>query len=122
MKLKDYVFEVVPKSVLYELARRGLISPPKPIVLTYSVTAACRSLCRTCNIGRFFLENPDLARLDLSLEEVEKVFRSMGYISQYLGGRTIYAHGSGRNRSTRCNISQTPYDPYSHQRSGYYGP
>ena len=80
MKLKDYVFEVVPKSVLYELARRGLISPPKPIVLTYSVTAACRSLCRTCNIGRVYLENPDLARLDLTLEEVEKVFRSMGYI------------------------------------------
>lgn len=80
MKLSDYLFEIAPKSVGYNLARKNLIQPPKPIVLTYSVTAACRSLCRTCNIGRVYMENPKLANLNLTLEEVEKVFKSMGYI------------------------------------------
>ena len=80
MKLKDYIFKVAPKSVSYELARRGLISPPRPLLLTYSVTAACRSLCRTCNIGRVYLKNPEIAKQDLRLEEVEKVFRSLGPI------------------------------------------
>ena len=80
MKLRDYLFEVAPKSVLYELARRDLISPPRPLLLTYSVTAACRSLCRTCNIGRVYLKNPEIAKQDLTLEEVEKTFRSLGPI------------------------------------------
>lgn len=80
MKLKDYLFKVAPRAVSYELARRGLISPPRPLLLTYSVTAACRSLCRTCNIGRTYLENPELAKQDLSLAEIEKTFRSLGNI------------------------------------------
>lgn len=88
MKLRDYVFEVAPKSVLYELARRGLIAPPSPLLLTYSVTAACRSLCRTCNIGRVYLKNPEIAKQDLTLEEVEKAFSSLGpvYFFNISGG------------------------------------
>ena len=78
MKLKDYLFEIAPKALLYGFARRGLIKAPNPIVLTYSVTAACRSLCKTCKIGRVYLDNPELAKLDLSLEEVEKVFKTLG--------------------------------------------
>ncbi len=80
MKLKDYLFEIAPKAFLFELARREMIPPPRPILLTYSVTAACRSLCRTCNIGRVYLKNPELARQDLTLEEIEKVFISLGPI------------------------------------------
>lgn len=80
MKLSQYLTEIAPKFAGYSLARKGLSKPPKPIVMTYSVTAACRSLCRTCNIGRVFMENPKLADRNLTLEEVEKVFKSMGYI------------------------------------------
>lgn len=80
MKLSDYLFEVAPKALPYELARRGLMRPPNPLTITYSVTAACRSLCKTCNIGRFYLDNPDLAKQDLSLAEIEKVFESLGHI------------------------------------------
>ncbi len=79
MKLRDYLFEVAPKAPFYELARRGLMTPPNPLTLTYSVTAACRSLCKTCSIGRFYLDNPTLAEQDLSLEEIEKVFKSLGH-------------------------------------------
>jgi MoaA/NifB/PqqE/SkfB family radical SAM enzyme len=80
MKLRDYLFEIVPKAFFYEIARRGLITPPNPLTLTYSVTAACRSLCKTCNIGRVYLDNPKLAKQDLSIEEIEKVFKSLGRI------------------------------------------
>jgi ferredoxin-NADP reductase/MoaA/NifB/PqqE/SkfB family radical SAM enzyme len=80
MKLKDYLFKVAPRAVSYELARRGLISPPRPLLLTYSVTAACRSLCRTCNIGRTYLKNPELAKQDLSLAEIEQIFKSLGSV------------------------------------------
>ncbi len=80
MKLRDYIFEVAPKALLYELARRRLITPPNPLTITYSVTAACRSLCKTCNIGRMYLENPELTKQDLSLEEIEKTFKSLGHV------------------------------------------
>lgn len=80
MKSRDYLFEVAPKIIPYELARRGFISPPPPLVLTFSVTASCRSLCKTCLIGRTFLDNPDLAKQDLTLEEVRKVFKSLGHV------------------------------------------
>ena len=80
MKLQEYLFEVAPKAPLYEFARRGLMRPPNPLTITYSVTAACRSLCKTCNIGRTYLEHPELANQDLSLEEVEKTFKNLGHI------------------------------------------
>lgn len=88
MKLTDYLFEIAPKAFFYELARRGLITPPNPSTLTYSVTAACRSLCKTCNIGRVYLDNPELAKQDLNLEEIEKAFKSLGpvYFFNVSGG------------------------------------
>lgn len=80
MKLTDYVFEIAPKALLYELARRGIISPPNPLTLTFSVTAACQSRCRTCNIGNVYLANPAIAKKNLTLDEIEKVFKSLGHI------------------------------------------
>ncbi|MCP4403865.1 MAG: hypothetical protein GY801_41985 [bacterium] len=88
MKLRDYVFDVAPRALFYELARRGLMRPPNPLTITYSVTAACRSLCKTCNIGRTYLDNPELTRQELSLEEIEQVFKSLGptYFFNVSGG------------------------------------
>lgn len=48
-----------------------------PITLTYSVTAACQSRCKTCQIGAMFYQHPDRVKKDLSLNEIEKIFRTM---------------------------------------------
>ena len=80
MRLLDYVTRVAPRSLYYEATRRGWVKPINPLTLTFSVTAACQSRCKTCNIGNVYLANPGLAKNNLSLEEVEKVFRSLGEI------------------------------------------
>lgn len=80
MKLVDYVFSVAPRAVAYAAVRHGLLAPINPLTLTFSVTAACQSRCRTCNIGNVYLDNPKIAKNNLSLEEVEKVFKSLGRV------------------------------------------
>ncbi len=88
MKLKDYLSTVAPRSLYYAATRRGWVKPINPLTLTYSVTAACQSQCKTCNIGKVYLENPELAKRNLSLEEVEKVFKNLGpvYFFNISGG------------------------------------
>ncbi|MCM1175364.1 MAG: radical SAM protein [Blautia sp.] len=49
----------------------------QPMTLTYSVTAACQSRCKTCQIGAMFCQDPSRPEKDLKLEEIEKVFKSM---------------------------------------------
>ena len=80
MKIADYVFSVAPRALAYAAVRHGLLQPVNPLTLTFSVTAACQSRCRTCNIGNVYLENPKIAKNNLSLEEVEKVFKSLGRV------------------------------------------
>ncbi len=80
MRLRDYLFDVAPKIVSYERARKGGKRTSNPLTITFSVTGACRSLCKTCNIGRVYMENPDIAKKDLSLNEIESVFKSLGHI------------------------------------------
>ena len=80
MKLKDYVLQVAPKAVYYRAVRRGWADPINPLTLTFSVTAACQSRCKTCNIGNVYLANPALAKNNLTLEEIENVFRALGPI------------------------------------------
>ncbi len=80
MNAKTYILELFPKTVNYTLARRGLVKPTNPITLTFSVTAACQSLCKTCQIGKVYRHNPERAKEDLTLEEIEKIFKSMGHI------------------------------------------
>jgi len=80
MNAKVYITELLPKTINYTLARKGWVKPGNPITLTYSVTAACQSLCKTCQIGKLHRQNPQRAKEDLTLEEIEKIFRSMGHI------------------------------------------
>jgi MoaA/NifB/PqqE/SkfB family radical SAM enzyme len=80
MKLRDYLTQVAPRAVAYAAARRGFIRPINPLTLTFSVTAACQSRCKTCNIGAVYLANPALAKQNLTLDEIERVFRSLGPI------------------------------------------
>ena len=80
MNVKDYVTCLLPRTLNYRAARLGLLIPANPITLTYSVTAACQSRCKTCNIGLKFQQNPKRKADDLSLAEIEKVFKSLGQI------------------------------------------
>jgi len=75
-----YIKELVPKMLRYRLARRGLLGPGMPINLTFSVTNVCQSRCKTCSIWELYQENPEKRKEELSLEEIEKIFRSMGHI------------------------------------------
>ncbi len=80
MNAKTYISYLFPKTVQYKLARKGLVNPGNPITLTFSVTAACQSLCKTCQIGDRHRQNPQRAKDDLTLDEIEKIFRRMGHV------------------------------------------
>ncbi len=75
-----YLFEVLPKIIQYPLARRKIIPPGRPLNLTFSVTNMCQSQCRTCGIWRLYKDNPAKRNDELKLEEIEKIFRSMGHV------------------------------------------
>lgn len=75
-----YLSELLPKIVNYWFARRSFIKAGNPITLTFSVTGACQSKCKTCNIGTRYLSNPQIAKDNLTLDEIEKIFRNLGHI------------------------------------------
>lgn len=51
-----------------------------PVTLTFSVTSRCQSKCLTCHIGDRSREGKFENRPDLSLEEIEKIFQSLGSV------------------------------------------
>jgi len=51
-----------------------------PITLTYSITAACQSKCKTCNIGSKYHNNPKLRDKDLNFDEIDRIFQSIGHV------------------------------------------
>jgi MoaA/NifB/PqqE/SkfB family radical SAM enzyme len=77
IRLKSLV-EVAAKGGAYHLARLGIAPPPNPIVVTFSVTAACQSLCKTCRIGKRYRDDPGIVEQDLTLDEIERIFSKMG--------------------------------------------
>lgn len=80
MNFVSLLTDILTKGPVYELARRGFINPPNPVTLTFSVTASCQSRCRTCQIGERFHRHPEIAKLDLKIDEIEGIFRSLGPI------------------------------------------
>jgi MoaA/NifB/PqqE/SkfB family radical SAM enzyme len=66
--------------IRYRLTRWGLASPGMPLNLTFSVTNVCQSRCKTCNIWELYKIHPEKRNEELTLEEIEKIFRSMGHI------------------------------------------
>ena len=76
----NYFKELAPKMVRYRLARQGLLPPGMPINLTFSVTNVCQSRCKTCSIWELYRDRPELRENELTLDEIEKIFRSMGHI------------------------------------------
>ena len=80
MNAKDYLIHILPKTLKYQITRSGFIGPANPITLTYSVTAACQSRCKTCNIGLKYQQDPERKERDLKLEEIEKIFQTLGRV------------------------------------------
>jgi len=80
MNAKDYVTYLFPRTIYYRLARLGLAKAGNPITLTYSVTAACQSKCKTCNIGLEYQKDTKKKEKDLKLDEIGKIFKSLGNI------------------------------------------
>jgi len=71
---------IVPRVLNYKLARHGFIKAARPITLTHSVTAACQSLCLSCKIGDVYLKNPKIRKSDLGLDEIERIYKSIGKV------------------------------------------
>lgn len=65
------MIEILPRIPLFKLYRRFGLPHLLPINLTVSLTNKCNSRCRTCNIYEKKSE-------ELSIEEYEKIFRSIG--------------------------------------------
>jgi len=88
MSRAPFLLELLLKILGFRLARGHIKEPGNPIVLTYSVTAACQSRCKTCNIGRKFQQNPRRSEDDLTLNEIDKIFESLGpvYFFNISGG------------------------------------
>ena len=80
MNIRDYLAYLYPKTLQYRATRAGLLKPGKPITLTFSVTTACQSKCKTCNIGLEYQKDPKRKEKDLKLDEIEKIFRSLGHV------------------------------------------
>jgi len=80
MNHRTFITELLPKTINYRLVRVGIVKPSNPITLTYSVTAACQSLCKTCHIGKQYRKNPKITNDDLTLQEIRQIFKSMGHI------------------------------------------
>jgi MoaA/NifB/PqqE/SkfB family radical SAM enzyme len=88
MNARDYLRYLFPKTLNYRGARMGVVKPGNPITLTYSITAACQSKCKTCNIGLKYQQDPKRKERDLNLEEIERVFQTLGpvYFFNISGG------------------------------------
>lgn len=77
MKKSDLFTKIAPYLFEYKMNRWFGRKKFNPMTLTYSVTAACQSRCKTCQIGAMFCQDPTRPQKDLSLAEIEKIFRTM---------------------------------------------
>lgn len=88
MNARDFATRIYPQTVRFKLARAGIIKPPAPITLTFSVTNQCQSRCKTCNIWKLYPERHQDPRNELTLDEIQKIFSSLGsvYFFNFSGG------------------------------------
>ncbi len=90
MKRIDYLTRILPGLPFYAATRQGWLRkmPVNPLSLSYTVTPACQSRCKTCNIGQIYLKNPEIVKHNLTLKEIEKTFSSLGpvYVFNVSGG------------------------------------
>lgn len=77
MKKSDLFTKIFPYLFDYRMNRWFGRKKFDPMTLTYSVTAACQSRCKTCQIGAMFCQDPTRPEKDLKLNEIEQIFKSM---------------------------------------------
>lgn len=77
MKKSDLFTVLMPYLTSYRLNRWFGYNNFNPMTLTYSVTAACQSRCKTCQIGEMFCQDPTRSEKDLKIDEIENIFRTM---------------------------------------------
>lgn len=75
----DYVTVLFPRTVKYRMCRKKY-RYIEPTVLTFSITAACQSKCKTCRIGSLWCADPTRSQADLTIDEIERSFRSIGTV------------------------------------------
>jgi len=80
MNASDYLLYLFPKILQFRTSRFGLLGVGNPITLTYSVTAACQSRCKTCHIGLQYQKHPERRDNELKLNEIERIFKSLGHV------------------------------------------
>lgn len=99
-----YTKEIFPNLVRYKLARAGLVTPGTPLNLTFSVTNMCQSRCKTCRIWELYKKDPELRSKELDIQEIEKIFISMGhiYIFNVSGGEPFLRPDLGEIISLAC--------------------
>lgn len=66
-----------PRLIGFRLARHGLVKPPHPLLLNFSVTNMCQSHCLTCNIWKLYKDHPEKKKKELKTSEIEKIFQTM---------------------------------------------
>jgi MoaA/NifB/PqqE/SkfB family radical SAM enzyme len=75
------------------LARFGWAFPPK---LQLTITYACNSRCKRCNIWKIYQEHPEKIKEELSLEHYEVLFKDYGKDLKWLsitgGEPTLHRH------------------------------
>lgn len=88
MKLPRAVSELIPRLAGFRLAYERVVDPPAPINLTLSITNMCNSRCQSCDIWKIYPAEKDRLEEELSVEEIEKIFRSVGpvYFFNISGG------------------------------------
>lgn len=77
MKKSELFTKITPYLFDYRMNRWFNRKKFDPMTVTFSVTAACQSRCKTCQIGEMFCQDPTRRERDLKLDEIEKIFQSM---------------------------------------------
>jgi len=76
----------------------------QPYKFNFAITSACNALCKTCNIGRAFRQNPQIIKDDLRIDEIDKIFQSLPQqycLAQSFWGRTLFKERFG------CHLSNS---------------
>jgi MoaA/NifB/PqqE/SkfB family radical SAM enzyme len=67
----------VPRYPGYLLSQFTSSVPPHPILLNFSITNKCQSKCTTCNIWNLYDEFPEREAEELTIDEIERVFKTI---------------------------------------------
>ncbi|MFQ5673184.1 MAG: radical SAM/SPASM domain-containing protein [Nitrospinales bacterium] len=79
MKIKQGL-HIAEKVINFRLTHMGVTPAAAPINFTFSVTNKCQSRCLSCKIWEVYRKEPEKLQEELSLDEIEKMFRSVGNV------------------------------------------